>query len=308
MIVRQSPTLPDILFHLRGSVVPRVAKRLIFMLAISAGAVWLVPLHPGPFRELGAIPFTLLGIALSIFMNFRNSACYDRWWEGRKLWGQMLIETRNFARQTQTLPPEIRTDLLRGLIGFAHGLGARLRGRDEAAVIAPWMVASDLMQGQPTHPSADPTPNPTDAALRAVGARCAALMREGLLDPIHYAVLERPLSGLSAIQAGCERIKATPLPFAYSLLLHRTAYIFCLLLPFALAQSLGWWTPLPVLAVSYTFFGLDTLGDELEDPFGTDANDLPLDAMIRIVEREMLAATGVSDIPPPLAPVADILS
>lgn len=307
MIVRQSPTLFDILFHLRGSVVPRVAKRLAFMLAVSVGAVWLVPHYPDPFRHLGAVPFTLIGIALSIFMNFRNSACYDRWWEGRKLWGQMLIETRSFARQTQTLPPAVRTEMVRGLIGFAHGLGARLRGGDEAAAIAPWRDDTAPRATPGTPDETPPTPNPTDSALRAVGARCLALMQAGALDPIHYAVLERPLSGLSAIQAGCERIKATPLPFAYSLLLHRTAYIFCLLLPFALAQSLGWWTPLPVLVVSYTFFGLDTLGDELEDPFGTDANDLPLDALIRTVEREMLAAAGVADLPPPPAPHADIL-
>jgi putative membrane protein len=302
MFVRQSPTLFDILFHLRGSVVPRVARRLAFMLAVSVAAVWLVPHYPEPFRQLGAIPFTLIGLALSIFMNFRNTACYDRWWEGRKLWGQMLIDTRSFARQIAHLPPETRAPLLRGLIGFAHGLGARLREGPEAAAIAPWMpppVANDTLPL---------SPNPTDAALRAVGLRCTALAQGGAINAIQHSVLERQLTSLSGVQAGCERIKATPLPFAYSLLLHRTAHIFCLLLPFALAQPLGWWTPLPVLVVSYTFFGLDTLGDELEDPFGTDANDLPLDAMIRTVEREMLAAAGESALPPTLSPSRDILT
>jgi putative membrane protein len=87
------------------------------------------------------------------------------------------------------------------------------------------------------------------------------------------------------------------------LLLHRTALLFCLLLPFALAPTLGWWTPLLVLIVSYTFFGLDALGDQLEDPFGTDDNDLPLDAMVRTIERELLFAMGRAELPPPLTAV-----
>ena len=104
------------------------------------------------------------------------------------------------------------------------------------------------------------------------------------------------------MQAARERIKTTPLPFAYSLLLHRTALLFCVLLPFGLAPTLGWWTPLLVVIVSYTFFGLDALGDQLEDPFGHDDNDLPLDAMARMVERELLFSLGREDLPPPITP------
>jgi hypothetical protein len=95
--------------------------------------------------------------------------------------------------------------------------------------------------------------------------------------------------------------------FAYSLLLHRTAYIFCLSLPFALAGTLGWWAVLPSALVAYTFFGLDALGDQLEDPFGHDVNDLPLDAMVRVIERDMLSALGQADLPPVLMPVDNVL-
>jgi putative membrane protein len=96
-------------------------------------------------------------------------------------------------------------------------------------------------------------------------------------------------------------------PFAYSLLLHRTALIFCITLPFALAGSLDWWTLLPVLLVAYTFFGLDALGHQLEDPFGLEPNALPLYAMRRTVEREMLALLGCKEIPPPLEPRNSVL-
>jgi len=100
----------------------------------------------------------------------------------------------------------------------------------------------------------------------------------------------------------------TPLPFAYSLLLHRTALVFCINLPFALAGSLGGWTLLPVLLIAYTFFGLDALGHQLEDPFALQPNSLPLHAMQRTIEREMLASLGETELPPPLAPQKGVLN
>lgn len=292
MIVRSRPGLLQIALATRGSTLPKIAGRLVAMAAISIGAVLLARYHPGPMGRLAALPFTLIGLALSIFMSFRNNACYDRWWEARKLWGQLVIASRSFARQTATLAPEVREPLLLGLCGFAHGLAARLRDKDEAAAIAPWVEADE----------GSPAPNPTDAVLAEVGAQCARMAADQTISALHHSVLEIQLTELSHVQGGCERIKSTPLPFAYALLLHRTAHLFCLLLPFALAQALGWWTPLLVVIVCYTFFGLDALGDELEDPFGTDANDLPLDALVRTVERDLLFAIGREDLPPPLEP------
>jgi putative membrane protein len=298
MIVRPRPSFWDILFALRGSILPQIAPQMIGIGLVSITAVVLVRWFPDTFAQLGAMPFTLIGIALSIFMSFRNNACYERWWEARKLWGQLIIETRSFARQTMHLDRVVREPLLLGLCGFAHGLAARLRDHDDAAAIAAWGHVG-LSAG---------LPNPTDAALREVGRRCSELCSDGLISDIRYSVLEARLSALSAVQAGCERIKATPVPFAYTLLLHRTAYLFCTLLPFALAEALGWWTPLLVVTVSYTFFGLDALGDELEDPFGYEMNDLPLDAVVRTVERELLAALERMDLPPPLAPIDHLLT
>ncbi|TBR36335.1 MULTISPECIES: bestrophin family protein [Dyella] len=292
MIVRERPGLRDIFFALRGSILPRVAPRLAVIGLVSLAAVWLVRAHPDVLSPLSGIPFTLIGIALSIFMSFRNNACYDRWWEGRKLWGQLIISSRSLARQTATLDEASRAPVLRGLCAFAHGLSARLRSQPEAPRMAPWVTLDD----------AGALPNPTDAVLREIGAHCQRLVAQKKLSDIHYSILETQLSELAHVQGACERIAGTPLPFAYSLLLHRTAHLFCLALPFAIAGTLGWWTPLPVLLISYTFFGLDALGDELVDPFGVEPNDLPLDAMARTVERDMRAAMGETDLPPPLQP------
>ena len=295
MIVRGRPSLIDVLFATRGSILPRILAPLLFILLVSVGAVMLTYVRPALLSRLGAMPFTLVGLSLSIFMSFRNTACYDRWWEGRKLWGQLVIASRSFARQIATVAPVDRDPLLAGVAGFAAGLAARLRGGDERAAIA--RHGAD----------ASNAPNATDAVLASIGRRCHGLVSAGAIDPIHYSVLEIQLSQMAQVQGGCERIKSTPVPFSYSLLLHRTAYVFCLLLPFALAPSLGWWTLPLAFMISYAFFGLDALGDELGDPFGTDSNDLPLDALVRSIEREMLFAMGRADLPPPLLPEEYVL-
>jgi len=290
MIIRGSPSFRDVFFAVRGSILRKILGPLLIIIAASIAAVISVGAQPAAFAHLAAVPFTLIGLSLSIFMSFRNTTCYDRWWEGRKLWGQLIISARCFARRAAVLEPQVRDFLLAGMCAFAAGLAAKLRGRDEQAAIAAHV----------TDPSFLETPNPTDAVLAAVGRQCRALISSGALDSILYGLMEQCLAELSQVQGGCERIRTAPLPFSYSLLLHRTAYAFCLLLPFALAPSLGWWTVLPTFLLSYAFFGLDALGDELSDPFGTEPNDLPLDAMVRLIEREMLHAMGRKDLPPSL--------
>lgn len=99
------------------------------------------------------------------------------------------------------------------------------------------------------------------------------------------------MNHLSSILGGCERISNTPIPFAYSLIVHRTVYLFCALLPFALVSDLHYLTPLVSVFISYTFISLDSLAEELEDPFGMAPNDLPLNAISATIEinlREMI--------------------
>jgi putative membrane protein len=290
MIVRSQPSFQDILFTVNGSILPRIARRLVVIALVSIVAIIAARDHPGIFARISAMPFTLIGIALSVFMSFRNNACYARWWEGRQLWGDLIISCRSLAREVSGLEEEDRRYLLHGLCGFAAGLAARLRSADEPGAIHLWIDIGAASSG----------PNPTNAALDRIGVRCLSLMREGILNPVHYCVIEKQIRALSRVQGGCERIASTPVPFAYSLLLQRTALVFCVMLPFAVAGSLDWWTLLPVLLVAYTFFGLDALGHQFEDPFTLEPNGLPLYAMRRTVEREMLASLGEETLPAPL--------
>ena len=107
---------------------------------------------------------------------------------------------------------------------------------------------------------------------------------------------------MTSAAASCERIRNTPIPFSYTLLLHRTAYIYCFLLPFGLVDSIGFMTPFVVAIVAYTFFGLDALGDEIEEPFGMESNDLPLDALCRAIEIDMRESLHDPKLPAQLEP------
>ena len=120
-------------------------------------------------------------------------------------------------------------------------------------------------------------------------------------------MMEERVVALSGVLAACERLRNAPIPFTYSLLLHRTVHLFCLLLPFGLASTAGIWTPLVVAIVSYTFFGLDALGDQLEKPFGLGSNALPLDTLSRTAEINVLELLGQADRPPELQPVHHVL-
>lgn len=300
MIVRERPSLLRLFFIWRGSVVPHVLPQIVFTTSFAVLITWGAQHFGHLFPDYSAAPFALLGLAFSIFLGFRNSACYDRWWEARKQWGGLIVELRSLARESLVLEAEPRRLLVRRSLAFAHALAARLRGRDAALEAAPFLPpgeAERLAQSR----------NPADALLRQCGHDLVqARQRDGLGDIVYQGLTQR-LHALSGIQAACERIRFTPLPFAYTLLLHRTAHLFCVLLPFGVVHSLGYATPLLTALVAYTFFGLDALGDELEEPFGTAQNDLPLDAITRTIEIDLASYRGITPLPEPLRPDGFVL-
>lgn len=308
MMVLERPNGLRLFFALRGSILPRIARSLATCTALAL----LVTLSHGVLFDwkvtLTTVPFSLIGLALAIFLGFRNSAAYERYWEARKLWGDLLHRSRSLARQVTALladdasglPAPVRERLVRRTVAFAHALRHQLRGSDPTADFARWLDAGEAREIARSS-------LPTDFLLHRQAQDLGQALREGRVPAPIAAELDVHLSGLAAVAAGCERIRHTPIPFAYTLLLHRTAYVYCFLLPFGLVDSIGVMTPFVVLVVAYTFFGLDALGDEIEEPFGRMAHHLPLDALCRTVEINLLEALGVADRPAPLAPVDSVL-
>jgi putative membrane protein len=305
MIVRNRPSAFRLFFIMRGSIVPRIKWQVLCTVGV---AVLVTMAHGTLFNHkvtLTPIPFSLIGLALAIFLGFRNTASYDRWWEGRKLWGELVIHTRSLGRlivnHVRPMPGDAGLDagrpriMVRRLIAFTYVLKHHLRGtRDDQS--GAYLSDDDVL-------AVAGSINVPDKLLRLMSRDVAALAANGRLDPMLVAQIEDNLTALAGVQAGCERIRHTPLPFSYSLLLHRTAYLYCFALPFGLVDTTGFMTPFVVGLVSYTFFGLDAIGDEIEEPFGLLHNDLPLDAMCRRVEIDLLEATGEADLPAPLQPV-----
>lgn len=310
MIIRDRPPGIRLIFIVRGSILPRIVGVLLTNIAV---AVAVTLLHGSFFDQkvtLTPIPFSLIGLALAIFLGFRNSAAYDRYWEGRKLWGQLVYDSRNLARECQSLiAAEEPVDFSKGLqdvrirmtyraIAFAHALRQSLRGANDLDELKPFLREDDWRRLQ-----AGKMAGNLNLLMLQMGQDLRQCLEEGRVSTPVATVFNARFSSMTMVATSCERIRNTPIPFSYSLLLHRTAYLYCFLLPFGLVDSTGFMTPVVVAIVAYTFFGLDALGDEIEEPFGTSDNDLPLNAICRTIEIDLRTSVGDSNIPPPLAPV-----
>lgn len=278
------------LFVWQGSVLSKVFPRLIVLFIFSFGVVYF---HGTFFHykiPLNAGPFTLVGVALAIFLGFYNNASYDRYWEGRKLWGALLNDTRSLARQALTMSGagedrEQARHFIHLLIAFTHALKSQLRNIDagpELQRLLPKELASSLTTA---------TFKPM-MILMAMGKWVKTKVEEGRIDTITQNAFDQNLNKLSDIVGGCERIVSTPIPFTYSVLLHRTVYVYCFLLPFGLVDSIGWMTPVIVVFIGYTFISLDAIVSEIEEPFGTQPNDLALNTMSQMIENTLLEMAG----------------
>jgi len=303
MIVRERPSGLTLFLLMRGSILPRIRNVLLFNIAL-ATAVTITHGMLFQFKvTLSPIPFSLMGLPLAIFLGFRNTAAYDRYWEARKLWGELLLRSRNLARQCLHLvdapppgTPDVRARMLYRAAAFCHALRLQLRGNADTADVEALISADEWR-------AIAPASNRSAALMLKMGEDLASARRAGLVDSQMAAQIDNTLSAMTSAGASCERISSTPVPFSYTLLLHRTAYAYCFLLPFGLVDTLTFMTPVVVAIVAYTFFGLDALGDEIEEPFGDAPNDLPLDALCRSIEIGLREALGETDLPPPLQPV-----
>lgn len=274
------------LFVWKGSVLPQLLPRLLLLLGFSILVVFLKDIKHGWAIPLNPAPFTLFGLALALFLGFRNNASYDRFWEGRKLWGSLLIDARSLARQATTLcryeaGAPAQTLFVRYLIAFTYALKHQLRNTDARADmerLLPPATAQRIMPAQ----------YKPVMLLKEMSRWVEQAKAEGRTDSILQAAMETNIDKLSGIAGGCERLANTLIPYTYKVLLHRTVYIYCFLLPFGLRDSLGWMMPLIVVFIAYTFVAWEAIADEIEEPFGTEPNDLALDTMCHTIENTLL--------------------
>lgn len=293
MIIRDKTNSFALLFAWHGTILPKVFPALMIVVLISTTLVYLSKNHYVAVPEVPAIGFTVFGVILSIFLSFRNTACYERWWEGRKLWGALIANSRHMIRDTYVLDDKPREVLMYRIMLFTHLLRDRLRKQTHSFE----HYQRHVQLTEPQWQMLSAHMNPPQYMLEITQKALVGIYKRAEITDIIYSTLTKHTVAIGDIHAGCDRISSTPLPFSYSVLLHRAVYSFCFILPFSLESSLGFWTPVIVALIAYLFLGLDALSAELEEPFGVQENDLALDSIVRNIEREMLSSLG-EDLPP----------
>ncbi|EPY0567383.1 TPA: bestrophin family protein [Proteus mirabilis] len=271
----------------------KIIFRLCLNIAMSIIAILVYQWYELLGIHLTVAPFSLLGIAIAIFLGFRNNASYSRLVEARTLWGNMLITHRNILRNIKALLPEdkqFNRDFSNLLIAFSWSLKHELRKTNP-------MVDLYRLLPRPLFDEIMNSPYPTNRILLHIGLKIGELRDNKVISDVIFQSINKDINNLSDVLGGCERISNTPVPFAYTLILQRTVYLFCALLPFALVADLHYMTPFVSVFISYTFLSWDSLAEELEDPFGVSANDLPLNAICNTIERNLLEMQDITPLP-----------
>lgn len=225
---------------------------------------------------------SLLGIVLGLFLVFRTNSAYDRWWEGRKLWGQLVNHSRSLAMKLDSaLKPEDESNrkFFAVIISdFARVLQLHLKGKTDSIEITRGIYQESAFEGTPHIPNRIAT---------LLHSRIGTLSNKGLLKPVEFRGLARELEGLVDVLGSCERIKNTPIPIAYSMFIKKFIFIYLVTMPFGFKEEFGFWTIPAVMFISYVLLGIELIAEEVEEPFGSDENDLPTSILAETIRSNV---------------------
>ena len=274
-----------IALRVQGSVIPTIASRVLWCGAFG-GFISVLSFHKIPVSAKvlgGVVPSIVLGLLLV----FRTNTAYERFWEGRKAWGTIVNNIRNLSRliwvavaETDPLHRYEKEEVLRLLVAFAVATKSHLRYQpvNERLVELVSPIQFSKLQAA-TNP-------PLEVAFW-ISDYLQAKHEQSQLSSYQMNELQTLVNSLVDMLGACERILRTPIPLAYVIHLKQLLLIYCLLLPFQVVDELRWWTAPVVALVSFTLFGIEAIGVEIENPFGTDPNDLPLDAICQTIETNI---------------------
>ena len=246
--------------------------RTLIVDVIGAGAwaalvVWLEVDVLHVLIPLGPAFLSNLGIILGLLLVFRTNTAYDRWWEGRRLWGQLVNVSRGLARQLAGAPPERRARYGFLLCEFPSLLAVHLR-----------------------RPTGVGGPHLPGGLLSELHAEVRADVADGTLGPDARLTLAPLLQQFDDVMGACERIRNTPIPFSYSSYVKQFVMLYALIMPFGLVKEFGYGTVIACMLTFFATMGLELLAGEIEEPFGTDNNDLPLDDLAAVIARDVRVA------------------
>jgi ion channel-forming bestrophin family protein len=200
----------------------------------------------------------------------------------------LINETRNLARVVSVhlrSDSTLRDSLIRWIGAFPYAVKNVLRQTEGLGPIANELPAAEIQ-------IVERSEHPPLAVAKRITSLLVEARDKGLISDITLASFDGIVQLLIDYLGGCERIGSTPLPFAYMVHLRRVMIVYCLTLPFALVEPFGWLTVPAILGVAYTFFGIEEIGVEIENPFGNDLNDLALEELCSKIAKNILAISG----------------
>lgn len=226
---------------------------------------------------------SLIGFVLSLLLVFRTNTAYDRWWEGRKQWGALVNNTRNISiKLSQIIPAEQqeRRELFRVVItNYVFAMKEHLRNG-----VLPFEMES--------HPDLDmdhalQKAHVPNAIAQQLYRQILLLKKDGLISEEQLIALDDEFRSLTDIVGACERIRKTPIPYSYSAFIKKFIFIYVMSLPFGVVRDFGYSTIFVVVFIFYVLASLELIAEEIEDPFGSDANDLPTDSIAQTIKGNL---------------------
>lgn len=236
--------------------------------------------HPA-IENIGTF-HSFLGLAFSLLLVFRINSAYDKWWEGRKLWGKLVNDSRNLALRSQTIlgkdQKKEKEELAHLISNYAFSLKEHLRGS------AKW----DELKGSEELIKFLKTRNHVPNGIaEKIYQLIINQKKKGNISEEEFILLDKEIKGFTDVLGGCERIKKTPIPYSYSLFLKKFIFIFVSTAPIGFIPAMAYWT-IPVgILIFYVFVSLEYIAEEIEDPFGLDENDLPTDAIAETIRTNV---------------------
>ncbi|MFM9838198.1 MAG: bestrophin family protein [Cyclobacteriaceae bacterium] len=269
----------SVVFHAYSRAVMRtLTPVLIFMTLFSTGLCYvlldILRFHENDFHTTISM-HSLLGIVLGLFLVFRTNSAYDRWWEGRKLWGSFVNNTRNLSLKLNAFlennDADNRNWFAKMIPNLVISLKEHLRkGVDFHELEKPTDNFEEKLQGK-KH-----IPNALSAMLYQ---RINALYKKQLISGEQLFLLDKELKEFSDVIGACERIKNTPIPYSYTMYIKQFIFIYVITLPFAFVTTSGYITVPIVVLITFVLLSVELIAEEIEDPFGKDINDLPTDEL-----------------------------
>ncbi|MCB9186099.1 MAG: hypothetical protein H6601_05070 [Flavobacteriales bacterium] len=226
---------------------------------------------------------SLIGFVISLLLVFRTNTAYDRWWEGRKQWGALVNNTRNLSIKLSNIVPQDqpeRRQLFRVLItNYVFAMKEHLRNG-----VLPFELENHPDFDLDKTMQRDHVPN---AIAQQLYAQILLLKKDGLISEEQQIVLDSEFRALTDIIGACERIKKTPIPYSYSAFIKKFIFLYVMSLPFGVVRDFGYSTIFVVVFIFYILASLELIAEEIEDPFGTDANDLPTDTLCLTIQKNL---------------------